>query len=104
MPVRICALRLLSVLLLAAALPLFAAITYGQQPPAAAAAGDGQEDLSQVEARLAERYDRLELLVGRLAELSSPTQPRRATLLRQLIAQSRDRDVAGQFDKVIAAL
>ncbi len=64
----------------------------------------GGEDLSQLEARLSERYDRLELLVARLAELSGSTQPRRATLLRQLVTQSRDRDVAGQFDKVIASL
>jgi hypothetical protein len=46
----------------------------------------------------------LELLVARLAELSGSTQPRRATLLRQLVSQSRDRDVAGQFDRVIEAL
>jgi hypothetical protein len=71
-------------------------------PAADAPAGEG--NLAQVEARLAERYDRLELLVGRLAELSGPTQPRRAALLRQLIAESRQSDVAGRFDKVVAAL
>jgi hypothetical protein len=65
---------------------------------------DAEGELDQLEARLAERYDRLELLVARLAELSGSTQPRRATLLRQLVSQSRDRDVAGQFDKVIASL
>jgi hypothetical protein len=53
---------------------------------------------------LAERYDRLEMLVGRLAELSRSTQPRRAALLQQLVAESRNQDVAGQFDKVIALL
>ena len=72
--------------------------------PAAAPAPGGEESLAEIEARLAERYARLEKLVERLAELSRSTQPRRATLLRQLITQSRDRDVAGQFEKVVAAL
>ena len=73
-----------------------------ETPAAAPAATDG--DLRQVEARLAERYERLELLVGRLAELSQSTQPRRANLLRQLVAQSRERDVPGRFDAIVRAL
>jgi len=72
--------------------------------PAAAPAPGGEESLAEIEARLADRYARLETLVERLAELSRSTQPRRATLLRQLITQSRDRDVTGQFEKVVAAL
>ncbi len=72
--------------------------------PVAAPAPGGEESLAEIEARLADRYARLETLVERLAELSRSTQPRRATLLRQLITQSRDRDVAGQFEKVVAAL
>jgi hypothetical protein len=72
--------------------------------PAAVAAPTGEESLAEIESRLADRYERLETLVERLAELSRSTQPRRATLLRQLITQSRDRDVAGQFEKVVAAL
>ncbi len=72
--------------------------------PSAAPTPEGEESLAEIEARLAERYARLETLVERLAELSRSTQPRRATLLRQLITQSRDRDVAGQFEKVVAAL
>jgi hypothetical protein len=75
-----------------------------EAPPSSDEPTAASEDLSSVEARLAERYDRLELLVARLAELSGSTQPRRAALLRQLVAQSRDRDVAGQFDRVIDAL
>jgi hypothetical protein len=67
-------------------------------------AGDSPDGIAQAQARLGERYDRLELLVGRLAELSRGTQARRATLLREMIARSRDRDVAGQFDRVVAAL
>ena len=56
------------------------------------------------ERRLADRYDRLELLAGRLAELSRSTQPRRARLLRELIAKSREQDIAGRFDAIIGEL
>lgn len=81
------------------------ATSLAQESPAAAAPpATAEEDLAQIEARLADRFNRLETLVERLAELSRSTQPRRATLLRQLIAQSRDRDVAGQFERVVAAL
>ena len=98
------ALRLLLVLLLTAAVHLMASLAGAQEPPAAAPDAAAEEDLSQVEARIAQRYERLELLVARLAELSNSTQPRRAALLRQLIAQSRERDVSGKFDAVVDAL
>jgi hypothetical protein len=62
------------------------------------------EALPGVESRLAERYDRLELLAARLAELTASTQPRRAELLRQLVARGRESDVPGQFDEIVAAL
>lgn len=74
-------------------------------PPEAAVPADASnESLAEIEGRLADRFARLEISVERLAELSRSTQPRRATLLRQLIAQSRERDVTGQFQKVVAAL
>ncbi|MCH8839565.1 MAG: hypothetical protein IH831_02590 [Planctomycetes bacterium] len=63
-----------------------------------------RDSLAESQQRLAEKYDRLELLVGRLAELSRATQPRRAKLLRELVAKSREQDVPGQFNKVVAAL
>ena len=62
------------------------------------------ESLAEIEARLAERYSRLETSVERLADLSRSTQPRRAALLRQLISRSREQDVTGQFQKVVADL
>jgi hypothetical protein len=62
------------------------------------------EALPGVESRLAERYDRLELLAARLAELTASTQPRRAELLRQLVARGRESDVPGQFDEIVEAL
>ncbi|MCH2114767.1 MAG: hypothetical protein MK171_07660 [Pirellulales bacterium] len=71
--------------------------------------GTGRPDppppnLAKAEGRLAQRYDRLELLAGRLAELSRSTQPRRARLLRDLIAMSRERDVSGRFAAIVGDL
>jgi hypothetical protein len=63
-----------------------------------------QGELAATEKSLAEQFDRLELLAGRLAELSKATQPRRAELLQQLVAQSREKDVPGRFKKIVAAL
>lgn len=62
------------------------------------------EQLVAKQTRLASRYDQLELLAGRLAELSRATQPRRAKLLRELVAKSREQDIAGRFDGIVAAL
>ncbi len=60
--------------------------------------------LADSQRRLADRYDRLELLAGRLAELTRSTQPRRARLLRELISKSREQDIAGRFEVVIGDL
>lgn len=68
---------------------------------------EGQSEsapLTAKQSRLADRYDQLELLAGRLAELSRATQPRRARLLRELVAKSRERDIAGRFDGIITSL
>ena len=62
------------------------------------------ESLETIEARLGERYARLEVLASRLAELSDATQPRRAELLRQLVSSGRQRNVPGQFAEIAAAL
>jgi hypothetical protein len=61
-------------------------------------------DLVQKAIRLADRFDRLEMLAGRLAELSRSTQPRRAKLLRELISQSHDLDIEGRFHGIIDSL
>lgn len=78
-------------------LGLICASTLAQQ-------GANPTDLANSQERVAEKYDRLELLAGRLAELSRATQPRRAKLLRELVAKSREEDLPGKFDTVIAAL
>jgi hypothetical protein len=87
-------------LMLAASFP---AGLQAQENAEASGAVEG-EALPGVESRLAERYDRLELLAARLAELTASTQPRRAELLRQLVARGRESDVPGQFDEIVEAL
>lgn len=77
--------------------PLLSVSSFGQQTTESPPLADTQR-------RLAERYDRLELLVGRLAELSRSTQPRRARLLRELIAKSREQDIAGRFEAILGDL
>src|SRR4051794_29420414 len=69
-------------------------------PPKAVAS----DELSVEQARLADRFKRLEEVVGRLAELSASSDPRRAKLLRDAIAQSREQDVNARFESVVKLL
>jgi hypothetical protein len=64
----------------------------------------GADQLSIDQARLADRFKRLEEVVGRLAELSASTDPRRAKLLRDAIAQSREQDINVRFESVVKLL
>lgn len=81
------------------------AATPPEQPAAdplkSAAPGD---DLSVEQGRLADRYKRLEEVVGKLAELSASSDPRRAKLLREAIAQSREQDINVRFESVVKLL
>ncbi len=63
-----------------------------------------ETNLANQESRLADRFNRLELLAGRLSELSRSTQPRRARLLRELITKSREKNIAGRFEVIVEAL
>ena len=68
---------------LAAMLGIFAvtwvmAMPTNAQPESPSSSSAEETNLANQEARIADRYDRLELLAGRLAELSRSTQPRRA--------------------------
>ena len=65
---------------------------------------EAETALATQEATLKQRYDRLELLAGRLAEMSKATQPRRAELLQQLVAKSREKDLPGRFDAIVDSL
>src|ERR1700754_1783780 len=72
--------------------------------PAAKPKSPAADQLSVEQARLADRFKRLEEVIGRLAELSAPTDPRRAKLLREAIAQSREQDVNTRFESVVKLL
>jgi hypothetical protein len=66
--------------------------------------GDSNSGLSVEQARLADRFKRLEEVIGRLAELSASTDPRRAKLLRDAIAQSREQDINVRFESIVKLL
>ncbi len=72
--------------------------------PVCAQTQDSDKSIVDSQQRLAEKYDRLELLAGRLAELSRSTQPRRARLLREFVSKSRERDLTGRFGNIVKAL
>lgn len=93
---------------------LFTAIPASAQeapPPAGDVAGAEKaetpapgDELSVAQARLADRFKRLEEVVGRLAELSASTDPRRAKLLRDAVAQSREQDINVRFESIVKLL
>ena len=61
-------------------------------------------DLSVEQAVLADRYERLEMIASRLAELSAATDPRRARRLREAIARSRELDLNARFEGIVKLL
>jgi hypothetical protein len=72
-------------------------------PPTAETPATG-DDLSIEQARLADRFERLETVWGRLAELSSSSDPKRAKLLREAIAKSREQDLPHRFESIVSLL
>jgi hypothetical protein len=81
-----------------------AASTPDKSKSAGKAKSPATDQLSVEQARLADRFKRLEEVIGRLAELSAPTDPRRAKLLREAIAQSREQDVNTRFESIVKLL
>jgi hypothetical protein len=80
-------------------------------PPAAAAKEDlpaeaspEASELSQGQRQVSERFRELEKLLLRMAELTAPTDPRRAALLRQAVAVSNERDIDGRFEELVKLL
>jgi hypothetical protein len=70
--------------------------------PAAAPAADVKLDAEQ--AKLAEKYNKLEKTFGRLAELVATTDPKQAALLRQAFAESRSRLIDDQLNDLVKQL
>jgi hypothetical protein len=74
------------------------------EAPAAKTAEKGESTLTAGQRQVAERYRELEKLLLRMAELTAPTDPRRAALLRQAVAQSKQRDIDHQFEQLVELL
>ncbi len=60
--------------------------------------------LANQQGQVAARFRELEKLLLRMAELTAPTDPRRAALLRQAVAQSKELDIDHQFDQLVELL
>ncbi len=74
--------------------------------PATKASPSAEDDakLSVEQARLADRYKELERVILRMAEVMQPTDPKRAALLKQAFAQSKERQIDLQFEDVVKLL
>jgi len=70
----------------------------------AAATEETKNPLLTRQEQVAERFRELERLLLRMAELTESTDPRRAALLRQAVAQSKDRAIEDQFGALIELL
>jgi len=93
-------LALAGLLCLAAIAPLHA-----QQPAPDPKPDVGtSEPLATQQRQLADRFKRLEEVLLRMAELSGATDPRRATLLKKAVAQSKERLIALQFEQLVKLL
>jgi tetratricopeptide (TPR) repeat protein len=93
--------RCLGAVVICITVGIFARPAISATPPATPTAND---ELSVEQARLADRYTRLEAVLSRLAELSANTDPRRARLLREAIAKSREQDINHRFDSIVKLL
>ncbi len=60
--------------------------------------------LSDKELALSGKYDQLEAILLRMAEVSATTDPRRAALLKKVIAESKDRLIPLRFEEIAAVL
>lgn len=80
--------------------PVPAAESAGGAKPSAAKPAD----LSVEQAQIASKYRELEQLLIQMAELTAPTDPRRASLLRRAVAQSKERAIDDQFQSLITLL
>ncbi|HVU86938.1 MAG TPA: hypothetical protein VHD36_06435 [Pirellulales bacterium] len=71
-----------------------------QQQPAPGSAAE----LAREQQQLAEKYKRFEEVLLRMAELTAPTDPKRAALLRKAVAESKHQLIGMQLDKLAELL
>ncbi|MEX0977877.1 MAG: hypothetical protein WDZ48_03445 [Pirellulales bacterium] len=76
----------------------------GDAAPQEALPKDADNPLSTQQSQVADRFRELERLLLRMAELTAPTDPRRAALLRRAVAQSKDRAIEQQLDSLLELL
>ena len=87
-----------------AAMPLASAAEAATKPGASAVEPSTADRLAMEEQQVADKYKHLEEVLLRMAELNGATDPRRAALLRKVVAQSRERLVGVQFETVVELL
>ncbi|HBT77236.1 MAG TPA: hypothetical protein DEB39_10010 [Planctomycetaceae bacterium] len=63
-----------------------------------------ESPLSQRQKQLSERYSQLENVLLRMAEINARTNPKRAALLKKVLAESKDRLIDMRFDELVAIL
>ena len=74
------------------------------QTPASDAPAAPEDELALRQSNIAGRYLQLEKLILRMAEFDAADNPRRAELLKQAFAMSKDRHVTMQLDKLVELL
>ena len=62
------------------------------------------DKLSLEQQRIADKYKHLEDVLLRMAELNAATDPRRAALLKKAVAQSKDKLISVQLDRLVEML
>ena len=62
------------------------------------------ETLATQQGNLAERYQRLEVLMLKMAEFDAGTNPRRAALLKQALSESKDKHIRLQMETLVTRL
>ncbi len=74
------------------------------EPQPTPAAQEAEPDLAVDQAKLADRFTRLQAVMLKLAELSASTDPRRAAVLRRAVAESNEQELAVRFESVVKLL
>ncbi|HEY4310461.1 MAG TPA: hypothetical protein VGN12_13495 [Pirellulales bacterium] len=83
------------------------AIVFADEPtektPPASTSGSAT-DLANEQQQLADKYKRFEEVMMRMAELTAPSDPKRAALLRKAVAESKHQLIGAQLDKLAEIL
>ncbi|MES1213244.1 MAG: hypothetical protein ABUL64_01535 [Singulisphaera sp.] len=75
-----------------------------KQPPATASEAGSAAELAHEQQQLSEKYKRFEEVLLRMAELTAPSDPKRAALLRKAVDESKHQLIGLQLDKLAEIL